>query len=148
MDRGGWRATVHRVEKRAHDLSDLACTHSWGLYSMPRVLRVLSTQTGENMNYSQLFVKSRNCFAYCFLTLLSGAPQWVSTCAYTDYYSIKDLRGHLCRSLELSLSVASFSPVLPTNFSCLDFLKLRRAWQPTPVFVSRESPRIEEPGRL
>ena len=28
MDRGGWRATVHRVEKRAHDLSDLACTHS------------------------------------------------------------------------------------------------------------------------
>ena len=27
MDRGG-QATVHRVTKREHDLSDLACTHS------------------------------------------------------------------------------------------------------------------------
>ena len=115
MDRGG-QATVHRVTKREHDLSDLACTHSWGLYSMPCVLRVLSTQTGENMNYSQLFVKSKNCFAYCFLILLSGAPQWVSTCANTDYYSIKDLRGHLCRSLELPLSAASFSPIPSHKF--------------------------------
>jgi len=24
----------------------------------------------------------------------------------------------------------------------------RRAWQPTPVFLPEESPRIEEPGRL
>ena len=34
------------------------------------------------------------------------------------------------------------------NFCWVGMIPWRRAWQPTPVFLSGESPWTEEPGRL
>lgn len=99
-----------RLSRTAASLK-LTWFHYCGLYSMPAVLRGLSTLTGGNMNYSLPRVSSRDCSA-APLQFFSRPPG-DSQQECTDQHTANDSWGASEEALQSSLCSSLLSSTLP-----------------------------------